>query len=330
LTGINIIGTGSYLPEKVVTNADFESFLDTSDEWIVSHTGISRRHIAVDEPTWYMGAEAAKKAVKAAGIDPDEIGLIIGTTISSDYAFPSMACLVQEAIGNTTAFVFDISAACAGFPYALDVARNYLASGSVKAALIVSAETLTQVTDFTDRASCVLFGDGAGAAVVTAGDGLFGSYLRATGSGGQFLYSRRPVVKTPFHGEELTFERDPFPAEGFTATKMDGHAVYRFATKAMPESVEKACEAAGITVADLDLVIPHQANLRIIKTAMKNLGLPLEKAHVMIQETANTSSATIPICLDDCVRSGRLQKGDKFALTGFGSGLVYGACVLEF
>jgi 3-oxoacyl-[acyl-carrier-protein] synthase-3 len=237
---------------------------------------------------------------------------------------------VQGAIGNTAAFAFDISAACAGFPYALDLARNYLMSGAVKAALIVSAETLTQVTDFTDRGSCVLFGDGAGAAVITAGEGLYGSCLRATGTGSEHLYARRPVAKTPFHGEELTFERDPFPAEAFTVTKMDGHEVYRFATKAMPEAIQKACEKAGIAVGDLDLVIPHQANLRIIKTAMKNLGLPMEKACVNIQNIANTSSATIPICLDECVRTGQLKKGDKFVLTGFGSGLVYGACVMEY
>lgn len=330
MTGITIRGTGHYLPERIVENEEFTKIIDTSHEWIVSHTGVERRRMAVDEPTWYMGAKAAEEAVAAAGIGVDEIDVIIGTTVTADYRYPSMACLVQNHLGNTTAFCFDVAAACAGFTYALDMARRYLMAGDVKNILVVSAESLTQVTNFEDRSNCILFGDGAGASVLSAGDKSFGSYLRSDATGAGAIYAKHTRRKRPFFEIEQSSVHDQFHATIEDLTVMDGHEVFRFATRAMPEAIQEACKRAGIAPADLDLIIPHQANIRIIKSAMRYLKIPMEKAYVNIQEYGNTSSATCQICLDECVRSGRLKRGDKFCVVGFGSGLVYGACVMEY
>lgn len=329
MTGITIRGTGHYLPEKIVTNQDFTRIIDTSDEWIQSHTGIASRHYVQDEPVWYMGAAAAKQALDAAGMEPDDIDLIIGSTVTPDYSYPSMACLVQDAIGNKTAFCFDISAACAGLAYAYDMASRYLASGDVKNILIVCADALSQVTNFEDRGSCILFGDGAGANILSAGTGTFHSYLKSDGAGAKSIYAKHPRVQNPFADKEPGHSFDLFQPEIIGSTYMDGHEVYRFATKAMPEAVRGACEKAGIDPTDLDLILPHQANLRIIEKAAKNLRIPMEKFYVNIQTHGNTSSSSIAICIDEAMRTGRMKTGDRVCIVGFGAGLVYGACVFE-
>lgn len=331
MSGITIRGTGRFLPDYVAENDEFATFVDTSNEWIVSHTGIERRHVAIDEPTWYMAAEASKKALKAANIAAADIDMIIGTTVTPDFRYPSMACLVQNAIGANKAFCFDISAACAGSSFALDMARRYLATGGVETVLIASSETLSQMNNYEDRGSCILFGDGAGAAVLTAGDGAFGSFLSSNGSGGQYLYAKLERHDTPFtHHREIMRDFEQFPIALHSYTVMDGHEVYRFATRAMPEATVKACEQAGFTVEDLDLLIPHQANLRIIKSAARYMNVPMDKVYVNIQNYGNPSSATLMIALDECVRKGILKHGDKAALVGFGSGLVYAGVALEY
>lgn len=328
--GLNIVGTGSYLPDYVVTNKDFEAFLDTSDEWIRTRTGMVERRISLETPTWKMGELAARKALEAAGTTPEELDLILCTTVTGDFLFPSTACMIQGALGAHNAFAYDIAAACTGAVYALDQARLYLASGEVKTILLVSAETLTQATDYTDRGSCILFGDGAGAAVVKAGDGLFGASLHSDPSGACHLYAKKPRQELPFARKPVPFEEELFPILKEGGTVMNGREVYKFATRAMPKAVRGACAKVGITVDDLDLLLPHQANLRIIETAVKALGIAEEKVYNNIHKYGNTSSATVMTCLDECVRQGRLRRGDKLCLVGFGAGLTYGAAVLEY
>lgn len=330
MAGIFIKGTGSYLPEQIIANEAFTAFLETSDEWIRSHTGIERRCVAVDEPTWYMGVQAAKQAIQASGIRPSEIDIIIGTTVTPDFHFPSMACMVQSEIGAENAFAYDISAACAGFPFALDMAQRYLCTGGARNVLIVSAERLSQVADYTDRGTCVLFGDGASAAVVTAGDKPFAAHLGADASGTRHLYASYIRREAPFAQGKPHRELTPFADERPGYAVMHGHDVYRFATKMMPEAMTKACEKLDLAPGALDLVVPHQANLRIIKTAARNLGMPLDRFYVNIQDSGNTSSASIGIALDESIRSGRLRRGDKVCVVGFGAGLVYGAAVFEY
>lgn len=330
MTGMTIKGTGRYLPETIVENQAFTAFLDTSDEWIRSHTGIERRRIAIDEPTWYMGAKAAEQAIAAAGITVQEIDVIIGTTITPDFHFPSMACMVQEVIGAERAFAYDISAACAGFPFALDMAQRYLAAGDVRYVLIISAERLSQVVDYADRGTCILFGDGAAAAVISAGTGQFAAHLGGDASGTKHLYASYVEHETPFSAESQKRMLSRFEDERPGYTVMHGNDVYRFATKMMPEAIEKACAKLGLTPNKLDLIVPHQANMRIIKTAAKNLGLPMERFYVNIQDFGNTSSASIGIALDECVRNGRLKRGDLVCVVGFGAGLVYGAAVFSY
>lgn len=330
MTGITITGTGRYLPERIVENEEFSAFIETSDEWIRSHTGIQRRRIALDEPTWYMGAEAAKQALQSAAMDAKQIDMIITTCVTSDYAFPSVACLVQKEIGAENAFCMDIAAACAGFAYALDMARRYLLTEDVENVLIVSAESLSQYTDYTDRGSCVLFADGAGACVLTRGEGRFSAFLGSDGNGAGALYAKYARKENPFLQGAPLRNLDPFPIEKTEYTVMEGHEVYRFATRAMPHAVRKACDKMGISPSEIDLFIPHQANIRIIQTAVKNLKIPMDNVYVNIQDYANTSSATIPICLDECIRGGRLQRGQMVCLVGFGAGLVYGAAVFEY
>lgn len=329
MSGITIVGTGRYLPERVVENQEFTEFLETSDEWIQSHTGIQRRRISLDEPVWYMGAKAAEQALEAAGVAAEDVDMIISTTVTPDYYYPSLACLVQGYLGNEKAFCFDVAAACAGFTYAMDMAQRYLSTGGAETILLVSAEALSKVTDYEDRGSCILFGDGAGACVLRRGEGMFHAHLGSDGTGGKHLYSKHHRPKTPFFDRAPNDSMETFLPEKLIATVMNGHEVYRFATKVMTSALKAACEKAGLMAADLDLVIPHQANLRIIKTALRGLGISMERVFTNIAEYGNTSSASIPICIDECMRSGRLKPGDKLGIVGFGAGLVYGACVLE-
>ena len=329
MNAIQVLGTGRYLPPQVVTNQDFCSFIDTSDEWVVSRTGIQTRHIADGEACWQMAAKAAKAALEQAQLPAEAVDMLIVSSVTPEFYTPSASCLVQGEIGAVNAFSIDINCACSGFTYGVDMARRYLATGDVKTVLVVSSEKLSNITDYTDRSTCVLFGDGAGACVLQAGDGMYASFLGCDASGANTLYA-------PHATHSCRFEANP-PAlpQGFADTpagylQMAGREVYKFAVHAMPHAVQQACARAGITPEQLDWIIPHQANIRIIQTAMKNLGLPMEKAMVNLQHYANTSSATIPIALDEANRAGLLHRGDKVALVGFGAGLTYGAVVFTW
>lgn len=331
MSGIKIISTGIYVPDFNVSNDDFTSIVETSDEWIATRTGIRNRRFAINETTCQMGLYAAQNAIKNAQISPLDIDLILFTSVTPDYFSPSASCVLQGLLGAENATGIDINCACAGFVYALDMAKRYLADGDINTVLIVSSENLSKLADFTDRSTCVLFGDGAAACIVRADDGLFSSYLKADGKGAKSIVARALKPNNPFTEEQT----DPFNFDGFENTKehylyMDGKEVYKFATKIMPEAVSKACEKAGISPQDLDLIIPHQANIRIIQTAAKNLGLPMEKFYVNVDAYGNTSSASVPIAIYEAVTNGKLKQGDKVCLVGFGAGLIAGAAVIEW
>jgi len=321
--GITILGTGRYLPDYVASNREYETFLDTSDEWIVTRTGMRERRIALDTPVWKMGELAARQALEAAGVTPDEIDLILCTTVTADYRYPSAACLIQGGLGAGRAFAMDVAAACTGSVYALDLARRYLETGDVDTVLLVSTEALSQATDYTDRGSAILFGDGAAAAVLQKGEGLFASALFSEPDLNRHLYCPLPRQALPFGGG--------IPArEEKALTFMNGREVYKFAVRVMPAAARAACEKAGIAVEELDLIIPHQANLRIIETAAKALQIPMEKICVNIQKYGNTSSASIPIALDEMAGKGQLLSGDLIIIAGFGAGLTYGAHLIKW
>jgi 3-oxoacyl-[acyl-carrier-protein] synthase-3 len=330
MTSLNLLGTGSYAPAYTVTNDDFARFLDTSDEWIATRTGMKRRHIAVDEPAWHMGAVAARRAMENAGVGADEIDLVLGITCTSDFQSPAMANLIQRELGIESAFSFDVNAACAGFITGMDMARNYLLSGGVKRVLLVAAENLSQYVDYTDRSMCVLFGDAAGACVLGAAEGLYGSYQLCDIAGTHHIYNQKPRRSTPFGRAAEKSPFDPFPMEVCDNLTMNGREVYKFASKAMPAAIEKACENAGVAVANLDRIFPHQANLRILQAAAKNMGMAMDRMYVNIEEYGNTSSATIPIGLDECIRAGKLRRGELICLVGFGAGLTLGATVFRY
>lgn len=332
--GIHILGTGSYTPAFQVTNADMAKIVETNDEWIRTRTGIQSRHIADGEPTWYMGAQAASHAIEMAGIDPKDIGLIIDTTITPDFSTPSVSCLVQREIGAVQAACFDLNAACSGFVYGMETAHCFLKTNrEMKYALVVANENLTRITNYSDRSSCILFGDGAAAAIVEyQEDRLYSSYLSADGTGAKFLYARTATPDNPFCKRKAEYDDgiEPGP-EGWEHTmRQDGREVYKFAIKAMANSAQKAAEKIGFDLQQLDKIVPHQANIRIIETAMKSLKMPMEKVVVNIDQHGNTSSASIPIALDEAVRSGKIQRGDKICLVGFGSGLTTAAIITEF
>ena len=329
--GIRIRGIGRYVPEMIATNEDFTKIVETSDEWITQRTGIKTRHITNGEPTYYLGAMAAKEAVADAGIDPSEIDLIITTTVTSDFYTPSTACIIQRELGAIGCMAFDINAACAGFAYAVDMAKRYLHSGSdVKTVLVVATEELSKFTDYTDRSSCVLFGDGAGAFVLEKCDGtVYSNYLGADGNGADKVVARALRAENAFRTrtEDVDMKMPQTKEHYFY---QDGKEVYKFATKALPNAVERACERAGILPSELDAIVPHQANIRIIETAAKHLGLPMEKFPMYIDRYGNTSSASIPLAFYDAVKDGKIKRGDKVCLVGFGGGLTYGAVVFEY
>ena len=329
--GIEILGTGSYTPSLRVTNDDLAKVVETNDEWISTRTGIKARRLADGEPTWKMGAEAAREAIKNAGIDGSEIGLIIDTTITGDFSTPSMACLIQREIGAKNAEAFDLNAACSGFVYGIDAAKRFLQTDpELKYALVVANEKLSHITDYTDRSTCVLFGDGAAAAVIARSEKLYTSYMSADGRGSVSLYAKVPRVRHPFR----TSEADEIDSGDFAAGTnflcQDGKEVYKFATKALPTAAAKAAEKIGLDVGEINWFVPHQANMRIIETAAKNLGVPMEKFVINIQEHGNTSSASIPIALHEAIASGQIKRGEKICLVGFGAGLTMGAVIIEY
>lgn len=327
--GIRIAATGRYLPERVVTNDDMAKIVETSDEWISSRTGIHERRMATGESTSFMAVEAAKRALESFGGTKEEIDLIICSTITPDFHTPSVACLIARALGLRVRG-FDVSAACSGFVYALDVAQKYLAAGAAKTVLVISAETLTHLANFEDRASCVLFGDGAGACIVQPGEGRYASYLGTDGMGAEMLYATAPYTLTPFETQEAVEAGRAFPAIADGFVHMDGKEVYKFSTEMMPYCIEQACGELGVQPQQLRLIIPHQANMRIVRTAMKRLGLPEERAYMNIDRCGNTSSASIPLALDEANREGRLAGGGLVAVVGFGAGLTYGCAVFDW
>jgi len=328
--GIRIAGTGKYLPEKTVSNEDFTKIVDTSDEWITTRTGIKNRHVETEKLTWEMGVCAAREALAEARISPEEVDAVICSTVTADYLTPSTACLIADAIKADSPLCMDINCACAGFVNALDVAERYLQDSAYKNILIVSSEMLTKISDYTDRSTCVLFGDGAGAAVVQAGEGFYQSVLGSDPTGGKHLFMRG----VPPAGQFRDTPFDPL-SDGWEPTRghclyMNGKEVYKFSTRVMASAVEEVCQKAGLSPRELDWIFPHQANRRIIETAAKNLSLPMDHIYMNIAENGNISSACIPVSLAEASRSGLLHRGDKICLVGFGGGLVYGASVFQW
>lgn len=328
--GVKVKGIGRAVPEVIASNDDFAKIVDTNDEWITQRTGIKTRHISNGEPTYYFGAKAAKEAVADAGLEPSDIGLIIVTTVTPDYYTPSTACLIQRELGISGCPAFDVNAACSGFVYAVDMARRYLSCGDIKYALVVAAEELSKFVDYEDRSTCILFGDAAAAVVLEkAEDTLFSSYLAADGSGAAYLASRAMLTINPFRDQDFTYDMDmPEPHKHYLL--QDGKEVYKFATNALPTACKEACDKAGITPDELDAIIPHQANVRIIETAAKKLKVSMDKMVLNIADYGNTSSASIPNAFYDGVKSGRIKRGDKVCFVGFGGGLTYGATIIEY
>ncbi|MCH5324063.1 MAG: ketoacyl-ACP synthase III [Eubacterium sp.] len=331
MSGIKIIGTGAYVPEFVATNEMFTKFIDTSDEWIATRTGISERRISPDKPNFWMSAEAAKEAIANAKISASDIDAIIVSTCSPDFFYPNTACLIQHIIGADGCAAIDINTACTGFITALDIARVYLAADIYKTVLVVAGERLTSQIDYEDRSSCILFGDGAGAAVVQKGDGIYYSHMGAKGDMLQDLYCKVEYNRNnPFYtGDDILKDIINTPQKE-RYLQMDGKAVYKFAVDAMADAVDKVCEQSGFNINDLDLVIPHQANIRIIQSALKKMDVDESKVYTNLETHGNTSSSCIPMCLSELDRAGRLQRGMKICLVGFGAGLTYGACIFEY
>ncbi|MFD1706947.1 beta-ketoacyl-ACP synthase III [Siminovitchia sediminis] len=304
-----IIGVGKYIPERVMTNHELETMMDTSDEWIRTRTGIEERRIASDDvDTSDMGYEAAKQALDDAGIRPEEVDMILVATVTPDYSFPSVACMLQAKLGCTHASAMDVSAACAGFMYAVSTAKQFIETQSCKHILVVGVEKLSKITDWSDRNTAVLFGDGAGAVVmgpVSEGRGVLSFELGADGTGGKHLY----------HDQYI---------------QMNGREVFKFAVRQMGESSVKVLEKAGLTKNDVDLLIPHQANIRIMEAARQRLELPEEKMSKMIHKYGNTSSASIPMVIADEVEAGRIKDDDLVVMVGFGGGLTWGAIAIRW
>ena len=317
-----IIATGSALPERVVTNADLEKIVDTSDEWIHSRTGIRQRHIAADgETTGDLAYEAAKRALEAAGVKASELDLIVLGTTTPDIIFPSTACLVQHRLGANGCAAFDVNAACSGFVYALGIADKFIRSGQSKKVLVIGAETLTRMVDWTERESCVLFGDGAGAVVLEASSepGIYATCLHADGGFKHLLYN--PVgVSVGFNDE---------PNHG-VRIKMSGREVFKVAVKTLDSLVEETLQAAGMVESQIDWLSPHQANLRIIEATAKRLNMSMERVIVTVDKHANTSSGSVPLALDFAVRSGKVQRGQNLLLEAFGGGFTWASALLRY
>ncbi len=331
MSGIEFLGTGSYVPEFVADNDKFSEILDTSDEWIFPRTGIKQRHIAADKPNYYMGAQAALQALKSAKMSAEEVELIIVSTCTPDFFYPAMSCLIQKRIGAKNAACFDVNSACTGFISSLDIAQKYLDTDKYKNVLIVSSEKLSNQTDYTDRASCILFGDAAGAVLLKKNEKTFYSFLGAEGDEFEALYCKIHYESNcPWFGDQDAFydgKFDTFAKQNFLV--QDGKAVYKFAVNAMADAVKNVAAQGGFDVSELDLVIPHQANLRIIEKATELLGIPSERVYTNIEHMGNVSSACIPVALDELSKAGRISEGMKICFVGFGAGLTYGAAIME-
>ncbi|REK76471.1 beta-ketoacyl-ACP synthase III [Paenibacillus paeoniae] len=321
---VGIIGTGKYVPERILTNQELEQMVETNDEWIVTRTGIKERRIAAEaEATSDLAYEASKQAIAAAGLTAEDIDLIIVSTITPDMFFPSTACLLQTKLGATKAAAFDLSAACSGFIYGLATASNMIATGMYKHVLVVGAETLSRITDYTDRNTCILFGDGAGAVVlgqVEEGKGFRSFELGADGSGGELLKVSGGGSRIPSSEQSISTKQHYI--------HMAGNDVFKFAVRIMGSAAEDALAKAGFAKEDVDLLIPHQANIRIIQSALNRLHLSEEKAMINLDKYGNMSAASIPVALAEAVEQNRIKEGDKLVFVGFGGGLTWGASVL--
>lgn len=319
MTGI-ICGTGSYIPACTLDNHDIARMVETSDEWIQERTGIKRRHIIENETTTSMAAEAGKRAIEDAGMDVDAIDMILVATISSNMIFPCTACEVQRILGARNAVCFDLNAACSGFIFAYNTAMAYIASGIYKNILVIGSESLSNLTDWTDRGTCILFGDGAGAVVIKASEGR--NYKMIAGSEGQ---KGEALTCMSRHGKN--WKEVP---ESETCMKMDGRAVFQFAVRKVPQAIEQVLEANELKTEEIDYFILHQANKRIVEAVAKRLKEPIEKFPMNLQEYGNTCAATIPVLLDELKKDGTLKPGQKLVIAGFGAGLSWGASVLEW
>ncbi len=317
-----IIGTGSSLPATVVTNEDLTKIMDTTDEWISTRTGIKERRLVKDETTSQMAADASRKALADAGISADELDLIIVGTLTADDIVPAAACRLQADLGAEKAVAFDVNAACSGFLFALHIANAYLQAGIYKTALIVGAEALSRIMDWTDRSTCVLFGDGAGAAVVRCDEqgGLLAYDQGSDGSKGDALFCKARTNNNPLVTTPMT--------PGYV--NMDGQEVYKFAVTTVPASIQKALDQAGLTVEDIDYFAIHQANIRIIRAIAKRLQAPEEKFPIALDHCGNISAASVPILLDEMNQKGLLKPGCRIVLAGFGGGLTWASAVLEW
>ncbi len=317
-----IAGTGSYLPERVMTNAELERLVDTSDAWIVERTGIRQRHIAAHGQTTCDLAEvAARRALEAAGVDLREIELIVVGTTTPDVIFPSTACLLQHRLGANGCAAFDVNAACSGFIYALGIADKFIRAGAIRTALVVGAETLSRMLDWSDRSTCVLFGDGAGAVVLRADaeTGVLSTHLHADGAYQQLLHNpvgvSRGFSDGPNHGVRVL---------------MTGNEVFKVAVKTLDAVVEETLAANGLDQSAVDWLIPHQANLRIIRATAKRLALPMERVIVTVDRHGNTSAASVPLALDEAVRSGKVKRGELLLLEAFGGGFTWGSALVRY
>ncbi|MFZ5592893.1 MAG: beta-ketoacyl-ACP synthase III [Pseudomonadota bacterium] len=317
-----IIGTGGYLPDKVLTNRDLEQMVETTDQWIVERTGIRKRHVAAPgQTTCDMAEVAARRAIEAAGIAVSDIDLIIVATTTPDRVFPSTACLLQQRLGISGPAAFDVQAVCTGFVYALSVADKFIRTGSARHALVVGAETLSRIVDWKDRGTCVLFGDGAGAVVLAASDtpGILSTHLHADGR-----YEN--LLTVPF-GISQGYEQ---VLEGNAFVKMQGNEVFKVAVNTLGRIVDETLEANRLEKSDVDWLVPHQANIRIIEATARKLKMPMERVVVTVDEHGNTSAASVPLALDVAVRDGRIKRGDTLLLEAFGGGFTWGSVLLRY
>jgi len=326
LRSVSIVGTGSYLPKRVLTNADLAKMMDTTDEWITTRTGIKERHIAAaDQATSDLAAEAARRALRQAGLTAEDLDMIIVATVTPDMFFPSTACFVQKAIGAGRAVCFDLEAACCGFLFALETARQFVGSGAITTAMVIAAEKLTAITDWEDRSTCVLFGDGAGAVIVRNRPGVRGIIATAMASDGNLGH----LLSLPGGGS-----RNPATVQTVKDRlhflKMAGKEVFKYAVGSMLSASKEALKKANMTIDDVDCVIPHQANMRIIRAVGERLGSPIEKYYNILERTGNMSAASIPVALDEAVRAGFIKHGAIVLMMAFGGGFTWGATLLEW
>ncbi|MBC6003945.1 MAG: beta-ketoacyl-ACP synthase III [Paeniclostridium sordellii] len=324
-TKAGILGVGSYLPEKIISNFDLEKIMDTSDEWIRTRTGIKERRVAdVNEATSDLATKAALNAIKDANLTPEDIDLIIVATITPDMIFPSTACLVQANIKATKAACFDLEAACSGFIYGMTVAKQFIETNTYKHVLVIGAEALSRILDYEDRSTAILFGDGAGAVVMGSvnGGGVLSTNLGSDGNGKDYLNIPAGGSKNPASEETLK--------NRLHYVKMAGNDVFKFAVRIMQDASIKCVESANLDIQDIDYLIPHQANIRIIEASAKRLKLNMDKVYVNLDRYGNMSAASIPVALDEAYREGKIKKGDNIVLVGFGGGLTWGASVVRW